>query len=72
MVKIGLSVTDNSLEVLGGLSAGETLVIEGASSLDDGYTVNLLPSGSVVEETQGSGAKVQVPEKDKDSATKEK
>ena len=26
-----------------------------ASALDEGYTVNLLPSGSVVEETKGQG-----------------
>ena len=48
VVKIGLSVTDNALEVLGGLKSGETLVIEGASSLDEGYHVTVLPDGNVV------------------------
>ncbi len=48
VVKIGLSVTDNALEVLSGLNSGESLVIEGASSLDEGYHLTLLPDGSVV------------------------
>jgi multidrug efflux system membrane fusion protein len=52
VVQIGLSVTDNSLEVLKGLSADETLVIEGASALDEGYVVTLLPSGNVVDEVK--------------------
>jgi multidrug efflux pump subunit AcrA (membrane-fusion protein) len=47
-VTIGLSVTDNNLEVLSGLASNETLVIEGASSLDDGYHVTILPDGNVV------------------------
>ena len=74
LVKIGLSVTDNSLEVLNGLSSGETLVIEGASALDDGYVVNLLPTGNVVEETQqqGPGVKGQGSGTDKTEETKTK
>jgi multidrug efflux system membrane fusion protein len=51
-VTLGLSVTDNQLEVLTGLNAGETLVVEGASSLDDGYHVKILPAGNVVESSQ--------------------
>ena len=46
-------VTDNNLEVLSGLATNETLVIEGASSLDDGYHLTILPDGNVVPpETQ--------------------
>ena len=52
LVKVGLSVTDNSLEILSGLENGEALVIEGASSLDQGYSVTVLPPGNVVESTQ--------------------
>jgi RND family efflux transporter MFP subunit len=48
VVKIGLSVTNSALEVLSGLSAGESLVIEGANSLDDGYHCTVLPDGNVV------------------------
>ena len=49
MVTMGLSITDNQLEVLSGLKPGEMLVVEGASSLDEGYHVKLLPAGNVVE-----------------------
>lgn len=57
MVKIGLSVTDNNLEVLSGLATGETLVIEGASALDDGYHVTLLPDGNVVPNSEAPAVK---------------
>lgn len=53
MVKAGLSVTNNAMEILTGLSAGERVVIEGTSALEEGYEVTLLSRGTVVEETSG-------------------
>lgn len=44
LVKTGLTVTDNSIEVLSGLKAGETLVVEGSNALQDGSGVRVLNS----------------------------
>ncbi|HYF51249.1 MAG TPA: efflux RND transporter periplasmic adaptor subunit [Planctomycetota bacterium] len=41
-VRTGLSVTDNSIEILEGLNPGEQLVIEGANALLDGVSVMIL------------------------------
>jgi len=41
-LKTGLSVTDNSIEILSGLKLGEQLVIEGSNALLDGVAVKIL------------------------------
>jgi multidrug efflux system membrane fusion protein len=44
-VQVGLSVTDNQLEVISGLNAGESVVIEGANNLQDGFEVKVIENG---------------------------
>jgi membrane fusion protein, multidrug efflux system len=43
MVKTGLTVTDNSVEILSGITPGETLVVEGANALQPGSPLKILP-----------------------------
>lgn len=42
-VKVGLNVTGNNIEILEGLKDGEFLVTDGASALEEGYPVFVLP-----------------------------
>jgi membrane fusion protein, multidrug efflux system len=59
MVKTGLTVTDNSVEILSGITPGETLIVEGANALQPGVPLKILPpqaeGGEPAPETPASG-----------------
>jgi membrane fusion protein, multidrug efflux system len=60
-LKTGLSVTDNSIEVLEGLNTGEQLVIEGANALLEGVDVLILDGqpGDAGNPVEARGSKQQ-------------
>ena len=59
-VLLGMQVTDRAVEILKGLTAGETLVVEGANALQDGVRVKDV--GKAGEPAKG-GTKAGAPEK---------
>jgi membrane fusion protein, multidrug efflux system len=42
LVTVGLSVTDNQLEIISGLNSGDAVVIEGGNNLQDGVEVKIV------------------------------
>jgi multidrug efflux system membrane fusion protein len=46
LVTLGLHTRDGNVEVLSGLAAGETLIVNGAQSLDEGVAVEVVDEGA--------------------------
>jgi membrane fusion protein, multidrug efflux system len=47
LVQVGMSVTDNQLEIVSGISAGESVVVEGGNNLSDGVEVKVVQDGQI-------------------------
>ena len=56
-VKIGLRTGDGSVEIVSGLAAGQTIVVEGSDRLSDGIAVEPVPSVVMGGEAAGTPAR---------------
>lgn len=65
-VKLGLHVTDDSVEILEGLKSGDRIVVEGANALQDGVEVKIL-DGAGTDGKSGEGKRESKSEEGKNS-----